>query len=93
VTASPKDDSLSRLLETLPRHDVPAIPVEKLFRRLAWRRVRFATICLAAIGTPLLARLVFHEEPKPPVNLHLRIVELGDPIEMPTQVPAELNLP
>jgi hypothetical protein len=94
VSAYRKDDSFLRLLETLPRCAAPEIPVEGLFRRLAWRRARLGALVLVAVAGPLLlALLLLREKPEPPVNLKLRIVELGEPLDQPSRDPPELNLP
>jgi hypothetical protein len=93
VPASPRDDSFLRLLETLPRHAAPEIPVEGLFRRLLWHRVRVGALGLAALSAPLLVLLLLRAKPEPPVNLKLRIVNVGDPVDLPTRDPPELNLP
>ena len=88
-----RDDGLRRLLEGLSREAPPEIPVEALLRRFAWRRLRIPSFGLALLGTPLLALLLLRHEPEPPVNLQLRVVHLGDPLEIPTEDPPEINLP
>jgi hypothetical protein len=88
-----RDDGLRRLLEGLSREMPPDIPAEALFRRLAWRRLRIVALCLGLLGVLLLALLLLRPEPEPPVNLHLRVVNVGEPIEAPTQDPPEVNLP
>jgi len=88
-----RDDGLGRLLEALPREAPPDIPAEAFLRRLAWRRLRLGALCVALLGVPLLALLLLRREPEPPVNLHLSVVNVGGPIETPTQDPPEVNLP
>ena len=88
-----RDDGLRRILEGLSRETPPEIPVETLLRRLAWRRLRIASVCFALLAVPLLALLLLRLEPEPPVNLHLRVVNVGGPLEAPTQDPPEVNLP
>jgi hypothetical protein len=93
VTASSKHDALSRVLGSLPRHEAPAIPVDRLFRRVAWKRARIATLLLVVIGAPLFAFLLLRQRPGPPVHLRLRVIDVTEPIELPTRNPPELNLP
>ncbi len=88
-----RDDGLGRLIEGLSREAAPPIPVETLLRRLLWRRMGIAALGLALLGGPLLALFLLREEPGPAVHLRLRVVNLGEPIEAPTQDPPELNLP
>ena len=88
-----RDDGLRRLLEGLSREAPPDIPAEALLRRLAWRRLRIAAAGLALLGVPPLALLLLRPEREPPVNLHLRVVNIGEPIDAPTQDPPEVNLP
>lgn len=88
-----RDDDFLLLLKALPREEAPGIPVESLLRRLAWRRARLVALGLLAAVTPLLAFLLLRERPEPPVNLNLKVVDVGAPVEQPTRDPPELNLP
>lgn len=88
-----RDDDFLRLLETLPRQEAPAIPVERLFRRLAWRRARLVALGLLAVAAPLLALHLLRERPEPPVNLNLKLVDVTEPLDLPARDPPELNLP
>ncbi len=87
------EHGLLGFLEELPREPAPPIPVEALLRRLAWRRFGVAAIGLALAGAVGLGFLLLRPEPKPPENLRLRVVNVGDPIDAPAEGPAELNLP
>ncbi|HEX5136169.1 MAG TPA: hypothetical protein VFY93_04295 [Planctomycetota bacterium] len=89
----PEDDGLFRLLGSLPREGPPPIPVERLFRRLLWRRVRAGAAVLAAVAIPLGVFLATRDTGEPPVNLKLRVVDVPDPAELPARDPPELNLP
>lgn len=95
VTPSPADDKdLGRLLQGLQRHEAPAIPVERLLRRLVWRRVRVAALGFAGLALAVAAHLLFREQvQEPPVNLQLRVVDIGEAVEIPSRDPPELNLP
>jgi hypothetical protein len=93
VPASPQDDTFLRVLETLPRESPPQIPIEGLLRKLAWRRARLAALTVLAVAGPVLALLLLRAEPDPPVNLNLKVVEIGEPIDLPSGSPPELNLP
>ncbi len=88
-----RDDDFLRLLESLPRQGAPEIPVERLLRRLAWRRARLVGLGLLAVAVPLLALLLLHGEPEPPVNLNLKVVDIDAPPDLPSRDPPELNLP
>ncbi len=88
-----RGDGLFGLLERLPREPAPAIPMDALLRRLAWRRFGVLAIGLALLGVVGLGFALLRPEPEPPVNLHLRVVNVGDPIVAPAEGPAELNLP
>ena len=49
---------------------------------------------LAGLLVALVGYLVFRsEEPEPPVNLHLRVVDFGEAVQIPSRDPPELNLP
>jgi len=93
VPGYPKDDGFSRLLGSLPREEPPAIPVERLFRRLAWLRVRRGAALLAVLAIPFGVFLAMREKPEPPVNLKLRVVDVPEPVDLPARDPPELNLP
>jgi hypothetical protein len=93
VTRSQADDDFTRILRALPRQDPPGIPVESLLRRLAWRRVRIAALCILGLAGALVPLLLPRSERKPPVNLDLRIVDVRDPVDVPPREPPELNLP
>jgi len=81
------------MLEGLPREPAPTIPMAALLRRLAWRRFRLVAIGVALSGAVGVGFLLLRPEPTPPVNLHLRVVNVGEPIVAPAEGPAELNLP
>lgn len=88
-----REDGFVRVLEGLSREDAPAIPVERLLRRLAWRRVRLVALALLLVLGSLAAVLASRPRHEPPVNLNLRLVDVEAPPDVPDRQPPELNLP